>query len=672
MSSNHISKDGTPINKRVLEEIQNTTGNKRKSLGFEMVKIDDTSIVGLNDSFIPPKRVYSLPKGATKSSIPTSIDLDLQHIKKLSYINQNLKKMAHGSNQTKNNLNTSIPHNSNNNSTLRSRMNKVEDTYNKDILNLTETQRDLDSRFKEMSSKADSLERELIDVKRSLKKVNHQISETKIHINSSHKRFEYMESTVMKNVLNKEKLVNIQIEQLSKELDGKYQEVTYQVEGELKNAKSYKDKTVMEEINKLQRQKEQLEQQLEETKGRKIQTLKGEAQDLEKELDKFLKNKSSESKKLSTKFQEQQEKLHQMEKELSKLNHIKQKKQDEVDNLEKGIIRMQTLLDNVSSVRADLLSKKTKLEIAITELKQRDNSLNTKLEETQLVYQNSLERFQREEDHRKFLENSIWNHEGKLRVYILVDMDNQVNFDENCISIGSKKYEFNKVLNMNQETNSSIFGEYSSMIDSVAYGINCSILLSGEKFKNGGLLRDSTIQTFQLLEERCKTVSSDKNWRFQFQYSYIAVNGTACLDLLNNENSVETNNEGSWEDLHCKTTTIMTKDDIKLHNYDGVVVSILTMDAINEKSLKCFKSTIVHMDISSLTLDQQSAYLKEVDTPSSSQSIGRFLSTCFKYSTFLNISRLHSINNDNVSDFINVCETLKAKNSPYMGRNLLV
>lgn len=115
-----------------------------------------------------------------------------------------------------------------------------------------------------------------------------------------------MEDSVMKNVLHKEQLINVQIKDLSNKLTTEYNEIKFQLQDELAKAKSYKDKGAIEEIHSLNSKIEQLQNQLEETKSRKIQTLKSETSELEKQLEKYLLAKIEEADKLTAIYQDKQ------------------------------------------------------------------------------------------------------------------------------------------------------------------------------------------------------------------------------------------------------------------------------------------------------------------------------------------------------------------------------
>lgn len=672
-----------PQKKRILSDIQNTysdrgsenTDNKRHSIGFDMVRIDLPSDME-NDGFqthIPPAPAGALfalksiaEKNRKSSNIPGPSnqgkpDLNLQHINKLIGINQNLsRKPQHDKIMD-------------NKPSLRTRLSNVEQSFTRDLTRHTEINHDLDIQLKELLVKVDDQEQELLDLKRSLKKLDHKLLDLKLSIGSQKKKFEFMEDSVMKNVLHKEKLINVQIKELSNQLQTQQNEVKFQLQDEIMKAKTYKDKTIIEEIQTLTAKIEQIQNQLEETKARKQQTLKSETSELENQLDKYMQVKVEEADRLTTIYQERQAKYDDVTLRLLSIeNQIKDKKEDN-DALRTSISTLESNMDNFTNIRSALIIDLEAEENNLIALESKNNEWDLKVANSQKDYDSAYNKIKIHNQQRRTIENSIMDYEGKIRVYTKLPNHIEIrNYQE--FEYKNRSFKFNKCFKPDTP-NYIIIEEYEALINNALSGSNCSVIFSGNT--SNKLVTDSLLLSYKNIMEKAEKFQL-RSWQFKFYLKCIAIDDTS-VDLLSSLNTI--NLEGlqydlsqvpsqmaSLEDTACLSQII---NNLQIPSYVKGVAYIITIEASNSQLLKNFLSNILFFDITNIKHSEQLELLKipSVLDSSSLNDSERLISYSRCQSKCLHLTALDSTPEVETLQFLNILEVANSTDSQYKRKN---
>ncbi|CAH2353993.1 hypothetical protein CLIB1423_13S03554 [[Candida] railenensis] len=653
------------VSKRVLEEIQNTTNvdstprKRRSSLGFDMVSgigespkaksiKSPSSPVSMISSKIPPppahpstsmneiseqnsKKVTGIPR--SRSSV-NSGEVDLSHVKRLAKYNKSLVPES------------SVPHSPSSpfpsfqSDSLRSRMTKLESTYTNDITSLQETSKVLANQISSSMETSQSLQTDLLELKREMKKLSKQISTTQLSIVSKNKEFEILEDQIMKNVHHKEKLVNIQIEQLSNNLRDSLEELEFQMQEEKKVARNFKEQGTVEQIQRLNRDCEALQIQLDETAKRKQQVIKQELGELDRKLDNFLKEKTAKSKELGEKYDSNQKILE--EEVLAKHKNLEQQvkeKETELTRIKESRSNIETKIENYSSIKQLLNSKKDQVMHTLSTVLNKREEWESKMNRVRKSHGESLDRYLNQENNKRKLENSIWDYEGKLRVFVS-ESDDKHNSLLNSFS-------FNKVFKSDQ--NSLIIDYVTSVVDCILLGNDCSVIISGAGQPNA--LENTIKQNYNAIKKKSEAILG---WSFNFQLS---------------ENM-------SYSDSHslpCHTDSIEQLLQSSSSNCYTLLVNA------HDSSGATFKAAVFYLDITSLPYLRQCNILREPllpsfqgnnSVPSSTLPQTKLVSFMYKKTKFLNISSMPE-EEENVKQIVEVCDMLNNTDSSYKVSNCL-
>lgn len=681
-SQDELHQQRSPQKKRVLSDINNVYLNqplkkkddRRRSLGFDMARIDLPTDVETHafESHIPPAPARSLftsknmtEKNRRSTHIPAPVnntrpDLNIQHINKLLGVNQSLTRKPQMDYKT-----SSKP-------SLRTRLSNVEQSFTRDLARQTEINHELDLQVKELETKADELEYELLDLKRSQKKLDHRLSDLRQSFNSQKKKFEFMEDSVMKNVLHKEQLINVQIKDLSNKLTTEYNEVKFQLQDELEKAKAYKDKATLDEIHNLNSKIEQLQNQLEETKSRKQQTLKSETTELEKQLEKYLLTKVEEVDKLTNTFQEKQTEYEEvLGKEIDIKNQIKLK-EEESNSLKESINRIESNMTNYSDIRSSLLLDLRAEEDTLADLENKNREWDKNLGQSQKEYDSAFEKVKKFNQQRRIIENSIMDYEGKIRVYAKVSNSMKITKQQE-IEYNNQFFKFNKCFASNVP-NGEIVEEFEAFINNAISGCNCSVILSGNRSNN--LIFESIISTYKSIIQKSEKFK-EKSWEFEYHLKCVAI-GNQNLDLLGSLKPIKLQNfKDSLSQIFSQQMDIedpysLAKIISGLDIPEGTesVAYIINVDAKNCRLQRSYESNIMFLDITNIQYSIQNDLLNaQITQTSECTDLIRILKYSYLQSKCLHISALDIMPDSDLPQFLKTLENVNSSETPYKKKN---
>lgn len=413
-------------------------------------------------------------KRSRSSGIPipsTNPNINLKHINDLIGMNQTLN-----SRKPQQSTHTIPDH-------MMGKMVKLHDeTLHRDI-ELTMKRNDvLNEELRGLTEKIDDLEIDINELKRANKKLVTRLLELRQAINSHKRKFEYLEDSIMKNVYNKEKMVNVKLKEYSNELDSQFEDFKFELSNQLAIAKNFKDDDIIQMIDKLNTKKSQLTSQFNHLLQMKTDKIKLETTELDKQLAKFLEQKMDKSDQLSKQYEFKQNKLNELVSQLNDLKleidlmkHENKFIQDQINTLESSD-------NNFINVKNDLLTKINALESKLSDITKIDNEFNVKLSKTNEIYEDISNRISKHNNTKLILENSILNHlNNSCRIYVNVPsyinptLDNSFEINKNHF------FQFDKTLSTNNQ--SDILAQFKYFISSNILNENLSIVLSGNELE---------------------------------------------------------------------------------------------------------------------------------------------------------------------------------------------
>lgn len=662
--------DGS-IRKRPLAEIGNfpkeTESNRKKaSLEFDMARIDKPEYEKPQDeTHIPlPPRIQSnqqlkniSARDKTVSNIPSppgknKANINIQHINKLIDMKDNFKRRSREP--------TVLPPSG---SALRTRLSNIGSDLKEDHLKEEQIEGELESQMRNLMEKMDSLEHEVVDIKRSLKKIRHRLSEIRLRINSQRKRFEFAEDSVMKNVAHKEKLINVQIKELENQLENQYKEITFQLQDELLAARSYEDHDILEDIEKLGKNYSELEKKMEETKQRKQQRLKKEVMELDDQLEKYLSSKVEHVEKLTQIYQEKQSNLEDINNSLNKLEIEIDQKNEYNNSIVESANAIESDMGSFSEIKHALSSNLEKEEKRLLELEAKSVEWDSKYKDSLIAYADAKKKFDKIDNQRKIIEDSIMNYEKKARVY--VKLPEKVVSENGCFEYGSKIYSANKCFGASS-SGYDIIDEYRIMVTSSLMGSNSSVILCGGGKKE--FVSQAITSSFDSILEKEKKYKQN-GWHFSYYFRQICV-ADISTDMLNSLSPI--NMERFQDDLDQIISQKMTLENSSSLLYvinespppnEGKcqsVAYIINIEARNDGQRKFHQSNVMFLNVSDSACDYQCELLKNSATQSDSNNEAKVMSYAVTRSKCLFLAFLDSLPLPEIEKMLNTIEVIQA------------
>lgn len=422
----------------------------------------------------------------------SSTDIDLLQVKKLIKLNQRIPLLLLKPNSAANVV--APAHTS-----LRTRMDHIESTHHNSIQSLSATQNELDTQIKLLRAESLSLEVQIAELKRELKKTLNHIGQQKISISLSRKKFELLEENVMKNVLHRERLSEIQLTKLRNDLEAEFAQLKFQTQEELNTAERYTDKEVVAKLAKLQQEEQSLKNQLDESKERSKQALAEELLELQKKLESFLEGKTSESKELSCLYEEKQNSLNEVLKTHAKLTTSIAEMNRQTHELdEKAKLRKSSSL-NHPSVEQLLTQEIDALKASRDALVQETCRQELKLDQTRRSRNLAAKAYEAREDQRNKLHNSIMDYENRLKVFVRPL--------GKCDDLSDA--EFDRLFQLD-DTDDYVMTSFTPMTDSAVRGEDCSVVFAGSHSLE--LFHKAIKLAYDSLNENIKEC---KDWSFE-------------------------------------------------------------------------------------------------------------------------------------------------------------
>ncbi|CAH6720204.1 hypothetical protein CLIB1444_03S06722 [[Candida] jaroonii] len=450
------------IPKRPLESIENTfdakvSTSKEPSLDFTLARIG-------NDT--------------KKSQIPTlrskNPSLDLQHINKLIGLNQTLKQ-SHTKKPPQ-----PVPE-------------KPHDKVEQDIKTQIQKNKKLSEDIKDLTTRSDSLEVEVVDLRRNQKRMYHNLSDYKTEIISSKRKFAYLEESIMNNVLNREKLINVKIKEFSQNLQNNLHEIKYELDNELKLAEDFKDEDIEGNIQQLKQEVTDLSHQLTQAISNTNHQLHLYQVETDNQLTKQLESKVQQSEMLVSQYKSHEVELNHLKEEFADITNDIEHQKSTNQSIEQRISTIQTSETNFTAIKTDLMKRINDLDHELSIIKAKEAVVTQDLNDIDTEYQDLDTKISHHTKTRRILENAMFNYQGK-RVYITIPDD--IPITNNSFRVQNQNYEFSKVFHTID--NQSLIEEFQYFtLSSIKQPKVLSYIFGGHP---SNLMYDTIVHTQKLLQ----------------------------------------------------------------------------------------------------------------------------------------------------------------------------
>lgn len=500
--------------KRPLAEA-NVSSLKRKSLTFDMARIETRTRI------------------PTPKPVPAAVSplLDLLHINRLLDMNQNFVRKSKSQQ-----VDCRRPDRSSN----------AEELFNRHLERQKNLEVELDSQLKDLRSKHEALQTDVVELRRTHKKILHRVSDLDTKIAAEKGRFEYSEDRIMKNVLHREQMMNLQVKDLINKLTSEYNEAKFQLQDQLAAAKNYNDEELLTEAQRLREETKELEEKYAKVVAENQRKLKEEALSLETELSKVLASKTSEASALEDQYQSKLAEFQSVEHEVKEMEASIQKLRDENSQLENEITRIKENARTFEADKVQLLKELLEAENNLAQAKAEASRWKAAVAEEGKSFGKAREQLNVHNTHRRMLEDAIMDYERGPRIYVRNSPKSSTQFAK----------EFSK-----DTCNQEMIDEFLCFVGtSVKRMLNCGIIISGHK--QPGFVSQILSSSFDLILERTASAAFT-GWSFEYVLRCVDVGQSPPVDLLDSRRPVSAEVRASLEDIRAQKMVIESSKDLK-------------------------------------------------------------------------------------------------------------
>lgn len=523
-----------------------------------------------------------------------------------------------------------------------------------------------------------NLEFETKECNERLRNYHDLISETKSEIYKKKKDYEHMEETIMKNVFNKEKIIDMKIQEKKIRLHHHHNELTFELQEELDNFKSFNDQEIIKKINYLEKKITNLNKELEETREKNDIELKNCSENYDKLLKEHMKTKEKKLNIIVDKFLASTNNYDQQKIILDEKNALVNKIKTEIQQYE---LQIQELKNKISNI--DLKKNNKMIELKDIDKKLLDFNIilkNSNEEKLNLKkqYEILFSKFEELKSKIRILENSIMSFEANPRVFLrFIKSIKTLNNHE--LHYNNIFFSFNKIFDENTDKN-TITKEFSCFVEEVLINSNISIVFVG--VKDSDLVYLSILNSLETLLNKFNKLNFNfliSNLRLEFKC--LAIDQSQCFDLLLNDDGIiitELNDNLSEIKAHhvsfdlINDFFIISEKIKKVYDYsnkkfDNAII-LYIFHVYTFKKNKEFENTLLFLDATNRNFKIQNETLRnminriKLKTFSSLEIILQFV---FKFSKLLFLANFDDVK---VKENTTLLETLKEihnLDSPY-------
>lgn len=500
---------------------------------------------------------------------------------------------------------------------LSSRVSKLEESLASTFLKQVEEDHNLDVQLRQLRDERNNLEEEIVELKREHKRFGNQIGALRAHIQTLGKKFDFTEEAIMKNVAHKEQLINLQLKELSNQLNDEYNEIQFQLSQELEKAKVYNDEDLLREIATLTSERNGLLAEVESAKAKKTEALDTEAMSIQKELDVFRIEMETQIESINETYKKHQESFDSVSKELEMARALVSSKNDHNDKLKDEIRQMEHDIENFALIASEYDRELLEVSSQLTTIAREEAEWDTKFRHAEAKYKAVALKIDQHNRLRQILENSIMDYESCLRVYVKVPESYKIEGKDTVI-INNLQFAYNKVFSRNTP-DFELIKEFACLTNSALSLANVSVIFSGAN--GSSLMKQSVISSYKGLLAKMQSSKYKSVWDFKFSLQGIRVGGESIYDLLNSSNTVNISHFSTGliqilsQKMLIDDTSALGRIIEALPDENDVVV-LLSISASDSISLKSFESSIMFLSLWNNSLPQQCSIMSGTGTSS--------------------------------------------------------
>lgn len=403
-----------------------------------------------------------------------------------------------------------------------------------------------------------------------------------------------------KEKLHNEQLYTLKLREVQNQMVRELDEFKAMMEQELASVRNYNDAEAQSEIATLEAEQSETTNEVDQLRKAHQEKLKAESELKEKELELVVQSEEAKGEELTKEYALNMELLSQLQDEFDST-------QSDIDAISHEISRLDVELSNSklsqSSVKEEtdkLMQQISSLRKESTELDKTVTQITMETNETNGIFEESLNKLKRERHFRRRIENSIEDLTGMHRVYLRVpddsnttDCDGDTSLQE--LHANDTTYVFSRIFKASDEL---ISEETCSLVESALNGCNVSFILTGDDCTMASSIMG---QCHIMLHEREPKL---RGWKFNYQVQTVNITPNGVFDM-NSEKSCEIKVENraivSTSDV-CEYTS-----GFKLNTpADSSLLVKISIDARSDA--RSFTSSVYILDLShidSLPLLQQ-------------------------------------------------------------------
>ncbi|EGW31536.1 uncharacterized protein SPAPADRAFT_51539 [Spathaspora passalidarum NRRL Y-27907] len=406
----------------------------------------------------------------------------------------------------------------------------------------------LNEECKNVSSEVDQLTRELAEIKRKSKSLQYKVDDATDEVQLMRDRFQFTEESVVKKVADEEKLMFLKSQESQMKLENHYKELEFEMKNQLEEAKSFDNQFLLDKIEELKTTEQNLAEEIEKLKSEKEQLLMSEQHSMEQELQKRLSLVKQDQEKSSDELQVANEKKKLIQSKFTISKEYLDQQQANLQKLKSEIGEVEASMSIFLSEKESLLSELSTIESNLDAAKEIDEKEQSEFNSLEQIHSKALAKMYKHDTHRRILENSIMDYEGKIRVYVVSNEE-----ETKEIQSRGKLYEFNKQFPKNIPA-SVIADEFSCLLKSSLRGSNVSIINTAHSIPTSELV----LLTYNHISD---PRSSTKNRQFTIRYQCISIQNLQVFDNLDSKKNVSS--QGIIQQMQASKIQIEDKNHIE-------------------------------------------------------------------------------------------------------------
>ncbi|CAD1809649.1 hypothetical protein FOB58_003034 [Candida parapsilosis] len=492
---------------------------------------------------------------------------------------------------------------------------------------LQETLFTLSQECREKHRKLEHLTEELSRLRRVYRNYQQKVEMTTSEIRNVQARLEDMEEEIINNVANEEKLIDIKLKENSIKLDVQFTEIEFEMTQEVQEVKNFDYTELVDEIEELKQTELKLKEEIKQQSVINDQKYNEEMEKLRQIFEKKKHELQQQEAKCNLGLEQLQGELDAITKEYEFRQSELETENHRVEKLKRQISVIEETMNNYVNIKKETEMELAKAKHILDEKKAQDKAEQEEFDGVYLEYSSLNDKVKKHDEHRRILENSIMEYQGKIRVYSIGNENEYGNI-------------FNKLFNENTPA-SFIIDEFAHFTKSIVHGTNVGLI---SQYLSGSCI------ILQTMHNLLTTQTQATTWQLQFEYQAMAI--TKSIDLLTGSTFSHANlfesqkmriDNDELDRVNCIINGLEVTND--------VIVHVITVGGV--KNSRTFESRLVVVDISKIETNEQSNVMQKLIHNDKSTYLDKVLKWVSTKSNPLVVSQINDAETFNILKTIN-------------------